>query len=37
MKTNQNQEELSLEQLMEFNNFSLDDNEKNKKSKQILH
>ena len=28
MKTNQNQEELSLEQLMEFNNFSLDDNEK---------
>lgn len=28
MKTNQNQEELSFEQLMEFNNFSLDDNEK---------
>lgn len=28
MKTNQNQEELSFEQLMEFNNFSLDDTEK---------
>ena len=28
MKTNQNQEELSFEQLMEFNNFSLEDNEK---------
>jgi hypothetical protein len=28
MKTNQNQEELSFEQLMEFNNFSLEDNGK---------
>jgi hypothetical protein len=28
MKTNQNQEELSFEQLMEFNNFSLEDNDK---------
>jgi hypothetical protein len=28
MKTNQNQEELSFEQLMEFNNFSLDDDAK---------
>jgi hypothetical protein len=28
MKTNQNQEELSFEQLMEFNNFSLDDDGK---------
>lgn len=30
MKTNQNQEELSFEQLMEFNNFSLEDDDKNK-------
>lgn len=28
MKTNQNQEELSFEQLMEFNNFSLEDDDK---------
>lgn len=30
MKTNQNQEELSFEQLMEFNNFSLEDDDKKK-------
>jgi hypothetical protein len=28
MKTDQNQQELSFEQLMEFNNFSLDDTTK---------